>query len=71
MELRDLITKNIKEVPYEGTEVNIDGIEVLIENLLKGFVTFSHKFEKTNNGYKLNGGYYSKEDIVLAYIRKL
>ena len=69
--LRNAIVKHVKEIPYEGTEVDIDGIETLIENILKGFVTHCHKFNKTNNGYILDKTYYTREDIVRMYINSL
>jgi len=71
MPLRDLIQKSITEYPYEGTDVDIEGIESTIENLLKGMVTYSHKFTKTNNGYMLGKVYHSKDDIVRMFINQI
>lgn len=64
MDIRDSIKKNIKEIPYEGQEVDIDGIESLINSLLKGFLTFSKQYELTPKGYFKNNKQYSRQDIV-------
>lgn len=70
MNIKELISKNIKEIPYEGLNIDKDGIENLIENLLKGMVSFSHKFVKTSKGYSKEGTYYSKEEIVQMFLKQ-
>lgn len=62
------IQKHIKQIPYEGEEVDVEGLESKIEDLLKGMVNFAHKFEKTSKGYKKDGQHYSREEIVQLFI---
>ena len=66
--LRDLIAKNIKEIPFEGTEINVDGIEILIKGLLKGMIPYSKQFEQTPKGYKFENKWYSREEIVNKFL---
>ena len=66
--LRDLISKNIKEIPYERAEVDIDGIETLIEGLLKDMIIYSKQFDQTPKGYKLGNRWLSIEDIVNKFL---
>jgi len=71
MNIRDAINKHVKEIPWEGAEVDVDGIESLIKALLKGFLTFSKQYEFTGKGYFKDGKGYSRQDIVDAFINKL
>ena len=69
--LRDLIQKSIKEVPYEGKEVDIDGIKILIEGLLKGILTESKKYELTNKGYFKDDKYFSRQEVINKFLLNL
>ena len=71
MNIRDSIKKNIKEIPYEGQEIDIDGIESLITSLLKGFLTFSKQYELTTKGYLKDSKYYSRQDIIDKFYYEL
>lgn len=71
MDIQNHIRKNIKEIPYEGQEVDINGIEYFIEGLLKGMITFSHDYEKTDKGYKKGDKYYSREEIIKLFLSQL
>lgn len=62
------IQKHIKHIPYEGEEIDVQGLESKIEDFLKGMVNFAHKFEKTSKGYQKDGQYYSREEIVQLFI---
>lgn len=69
--LRNLIQKNIKEIPYEGKEINVDGIEVLIEGLLKGMIPESQKYKLTKRGYFRDGKNFSRHEIVERFLSNL
>ena len=71
MNIRDAINKHVKEIPWEGAKVDVDGIESLIKDLLKGFLTFSKQYESKEKGYFKDGKYHSRQDIVDAFINKL
>ena len=42
-----------------------------IKELLKGMVSFSQSFTKTDKGYFKNGKYYSKDEIVNLFIETI
>lgn len=69
--MRNKLNKFITEIPYEGQEIDMDGIEGFIHDLLKGFITHSHKFTKTTNGYDLNGKIYNRDEIVDMFLNKI
>jgi hypothetical protein len=69
--LRDLLRNCTKESPFEGTEVNFDKIEVVIEGLLKGIITESSKYTLTKKGYLRNGKYHSRQDIISTFLYNL
>ena len=66
--LQKYIQKHIKNIPYEGQEIDVDGLDDKIQDILKGMVNFAHKFEKTPKGYKKDGQFYSREEIVQLFI---
>ena len=68
--LSDLIRGNIEELPYEGEDVDMQGMEALFEDVLKGFLTYSKGYELTNKGYKLNDTYYSRQEIVTKFLNE-
>lgn len=67
MNLQSKIKKNITNLPYEGQEVDMDGMEQTIEDLLRRMITFAHTFMKTDKGYEKDGKYYSRDEIVQMF----
>lgn len=66
--LDKLINKNIKSIPYEGLDINKEGLIEDFKNVMKGFLTFSKTYELTNKGYLKNGIYYSREEVINHYL---
>ena len=71
MKLRNRVEKHVTNYPYEGEEVDYDGMESMIEDLLRRMINFSHKFTKTSKGYERDGKYYSKEQVLQMYLTEL
>lgn len=69
--LEKLIEKNLISIPFEGKELDISGMKDTIKDLLKGMITFSQSFTKTDKGYFKNGKYYSRDEIVNLFIESI
>ncbi len=63
-----LLNKHIKEIPYEGTEVDIEGLKDTIKDLLKGMITYSANYTPTTRGYYKDGKHYSRDEIVNNFL---
>lgn len=68
MNLADEIKKHVTYIPYEGDEIDINSIQALINGLLKGIITFTNTFEHDQKGYKKDGKYYSRDEIVQIFL---
>lgn len=74
--IEKVIKDNIKEVPYEGTEVNKlslqEDIASLVSDVSVGFITwcFKNKVELRTQGYFINDKCYSRKDLFDAFISK-
>lgn len=74
MDLQKLIDKNIKNIPFEGEEIDREGMEETIKSLLKGMITFAKDFKNMPQGYfrdfEKDGKYYSREEIVNMFLNE-
>lgn len=68
IDLNKLITKNIKEIPYEGLDIDKESLIEDFKNVMKGFLTFSKTYELTIKGYLKNNKYYSREEVIIHYL---
>lgn len=71
MDLESRLKGYIKEIPYEGQEVDTLGQEVFVENLLRKMLTFAHTFEYDTRGYHKDGRYYTKDQIVQMFLNQI
>ena len=71
MSIQDEIRKHVTHIPYEGDEIDVNGIEGLIFGLLKGMITFTNTFTQTSKGYEKNGKYYSRDQITQMFLNQI
>lgn len=74
--LRKIVSQNIKEIPYEGTEVSSENIvsatEELLQGILKGYGThILQNYEITDKGWKekSTGKISPKSEIIYNFLQ--
>lgn len=75
--LEKIVDKNVKEIPYEGKEIDksaiIEGIDELYTGLMKGLIThLSSNYTWDNKGYKdKEEKYHSREELIEDFYNKV
>ena len=74
--IEKILDTNIKEIPYEGKDVNkraiMDSVCELTENLSIGFITwcFTNKVTRDTNGYLFEDKYWARRDLFNEFINR-
>lgn len=73
---RKIVDKAVKEIPYEGKEIDkeaiVEGINEFYLSLMKGLIThLSSNFVWDNKGYSRKGKYFSREQVINDFLSKL
>ena len=68
---KDSLQKHVKEIPFEGQEIDMDSIIDTCSTYMEGLITYAFQnFERTSKGYFKDGKPYSRAQIVEEYLSK-